>query len=60
NGMSASSVARSLNKLGVRGKRGGEWQGNAVTRTIQNPFHLERKKFQYPQNWGKHSWQKYD
>ena len=58
NGMSASSVARSLNKLGVRGKRVGEWQGNAVTRTIQNQFHLERKKFLYPQNWGKHSWQK--
>ena len=44
NGMSASSVAISLNKQGISGKRGGEWQGNAVSRTIQNTFHLERKK----------------
>ena len=52
NGMSASSVARSLNKQGIRGKRGGEWQGNAITRTVKYPFHLERNKFPYPKNWG--------
>jgi hypothetical protein len=32
NGMSASSVAISLNKLGISGKRGGEWRGNAIRR----------------------------
>ena len=56
NGMSASSVARSLNKQGIRGKRGGEWQGNAITRTVKYPFHLERNKFPYPKNWGTRPW----
>ena len=56
NGMTTSSVARSLNKQGVKGKRGGKWQGNAITRTIKNTFHKERKKFQYPANWGSKPW----
>jgi len=56
NGMSPSSVARSLNRQGVKGKRGGKWQGNAITRTIENTFHKERKKFPYPANWGSKPW----
>ena len=56
NGMSTASVARSLNKKGVKGKRGGQWQGNAVTRTVENKFHLERKKFSLPSNWGSKPW----
>jgi hypothetical protein len=56
NGMSAASVARSLNKQGITGKRGGKWQGNAVTRVINNKFHLERKKFTQPRNWGSKVW----
>ena len=58
NGMSASSVARSLNKHGIRGKRGGEWQGNAITRTVNYPFHLQRKKFPHPRNWNTKPWHK--
>jgi len=56
NGMSAASVARSLNRQGITGKRGGQWQGNAVTRVISNKFHLERKKFPLPGNWGSKVW----
>ena len=56
NGMSASSVARSLNKLGVSGKRGGKWQGNSITRTINNDFHTKRANFQHPSWWGSKPW----
>ena len=56
NGMSAASVARSLDRQGIKGKRGGKWQGNAVTRVINNKFHLERKKFPQPGNWGSKAW----
>ena len=34
NGMSAAAVARSLNSRGITGKRGGQWQGQSVKRTI--------------------------
>jgi len=33
-----------------------KWQGNAITRTIKNTFHNERKKFPYPDNWGSRTW----
>lgn len=56
NGMSAASVARSLNKQKVSGKRGGKWQGNAVKRTVVNTFHLERNSFPIPSNWGSKPW----
>ena len=48
NGMSAAAVARSLNARGITGKRGGQWQGNSITRTINNDFHTKRLKFQTP------------
>ncbi len=41
--MTPSSVARSLNRQGVKGKPGGKWQGNAITRTIENTFHEKRR-----------------
>jgi site-specific DNA recombinase len=59
NGMSAASVARSLNRQGIKGKRGGKWQGNAVSRVTSNKFHLERKKFPHPGNWGSKPWRRF-
>ncbi len=56
NGMSAASVARSLNAKGVKGKRGGVWQSGGVARTIENDFHDERMKFPHPNNWGNKAW----
>ena len=56
NGMSATSVAKHLNKEGLKGKRGGKWQGNSITRTINNDFHTKRLKFQAPSWWGSKPW----
>jgi hypothetical protein len=49
-------LARSLNKRGIKGKRGGKWQGNSITRTINNDFHTKRLKFQHPSWWGSKPW----
>ena len=56
NGMATAALARSLNKRGIKGKRGGKWQGNSVIRTINNDFHTKRLKFQPPSWWGSKPW----
>ena len=56
NGMSAASVGRSLNSRGVKGKRGGQWQGQSVKRTISHTFHSNRQDFPYPSKWGTMPW----
>ena len=56
NGMATAAVARSLNKQGITGKRGGKWQGNSITRTIGNDFHTNRLKFSTPDWWGSKPW----
>mgnify|MGYP001177281648 FL=1 len=54
--MATAAVARSLNKRGITGKRGGKWQGNSITRTISNDFHTNRLKFTAPDWWGSKHW----
>lgn len=56
NGMSAAAVARSLNARGITGKRGGQWQGQSVKRTISHTFHENRADFPYPSQWGTMPW----
>ena len=56
NGMSAAAVARSLNSRGITGKRGGQWQGQSVKRTISHTFHENRVDFPYPSQWGTFPW----
>ena len=56
NGMSAAAVARSLNSRGITGKRGGQWQGQSVKRTIGHSFHANRVDFPYPSQWGTMPW----
>ena len=56
NGMSATAVARGLNKMGLKGKRGGKWQSGGVTRTVENDFHFERMDYPHPVDWGKKFW----
>ena len=56
NGMSAAAVARSLNARGITGKRGGQWQGQSVKRTISHTFHANRMDFPFPSNWGTMPW----
>ena len=36
---SAGSIAKQLNALGIKGKRGGKWQSGAVKRVVENNFH---------------------
>ena len=56
NGMSAAAVARSLNSRGIKEKRGGQWQGQSVRRTISHTFHENRAGFPHPSQWGKMPW----
>ena len=56
NGMSAAAVARSLNSRGITGKRGGQWQGQSVKRTISHTFHENRVDFPHPSKWGTMPW----
>jgi len=56
NGLSAAAVARALNRQGVKGKRGGKWQGSTVVRVTANLFHKDREMFGYPANWGVKPW----
>ncbi len=56
NGMSAAAVARSLNSRGITGKRGGQWQGQSVKRTISHTFHENRADFPPPSLWGTMPW----
>ena len=56
NEVTPTSVARSLNKRGIKGKLGGRWTGQGVKRTIQNRFHAKRKQFERPDWWGSKVW----
>lgn len=56
NGMSATSVARSMNKNGHQGKLGGKWTSSTVLRAVRNDYHTERTCFGYPKYWGSKPW----
>jgi len=56
NGMSATSVAKHLNRMGLKGKRGGNWSATSVLKIIRNNFHDRRNKFPYPVKWGNKVW----
>ena len=59
NGMSATAVARQLNRDGFKGKRGGKWSAGSVIRVKDNPFHERRRKFPNPQGWGNKPWHRW-
>ena len=59
NGMSATAVARQLNREGLKGKRGGQWTATSVLKVMRNEFHERRKKWPYPQGWGSKPWQRF-
>ena len=59
NGMSATAVARQLNREGLKGKRGGQWTATSVLKVMRNEFHERRKKWPYPQGWGAKPWQRF-
>ncbi len=47
-GVSASAVAKILNKCGLSGKRGGKWNSSSVLRTTRNKFHNSRDEKEAP------------
>ena len=55
-GVTASSIAKSLNTQGVLGKKGGQWSGSGVLRTVRNEFHEQRKKYSEQEGWGSREW----
>jgi hypothetical protein len=45
---SFSFIAKWLNANDVKGKRGGKWQGQGVSRVVHNDFHASRNDFKKP------------
>jgi len=59
NGMSATAVARQLNREGLKGKRGGKWSAGSVIKVKDNPFHERRRRFPNPAGWGNKPWHRW-
>jgi len=59
NGMSATAVARQLNREGLKGKRGGKWSAGSVIKVKDNPFHERRRRFPNPTGWGNKPWHRW-
>jgi hypothetical protein len=57
--MSATAVARQLNREGLKGKRGGKWTAGSVIKVKDNSFHEQRKKFSNPESWGNKPWHRW-
>jgi DNA invertase Pin-like site-specific DNA recombinase len=55
-GVTATAIAKELNKQGIKGKLGGKWYGSSVLNTVRNDFHQQRKKYTKPHNWGEKEW----
>ena len=55
-GVTASTIAKTLDRHGVTGKKGGKWNGSGVSRTVKNDFHRQREKYVKPQGWGSREW----
>lgn len=56
NGMSATSVARMMNKRNSLGKKGGKWTSSSVSRVVKNKYHSTRHQFNTPKKWGSKPW----
>jgi len=51
-GWSGNKIAKQLNDLKVKGKKGGSWTSSMVLRTCRYQFHENRKMFDTPDWWG--------
>ena len=49
---SGNKIAKQLNELKVKGKKGGSWTSSMVLRTCKYQFHENRKMFDAPNWWG--------
>jgi len=50
-GWSGNKIAKQLNELKVKGKKGGSWTSSMVLRTCRYQFHENRKMFDAPYWW---------
>jgi site-specific DNA recombinase len=51
-GWSGNKIAKQLNELKVKGKKGGSWTSSMVLRTCRYQFHENRNMFDKPNWWG--------
>ena len=51
-GWSGNKIAKQLNELKVKGKKGGSWTSSMVLRTCRYQFHENRRMFDCPDWWG--------
>ncbi len=51
-GWSGNKIAKQLNELKVKGKKGGSWTSSMVLRTCRYQFHENRNMFDAPEWWG--------
>jgi len=51
-GWSGNKIAKQLNELKVKGKKGGSWTSSMVLRTCRYQFHENRNMFDTPEWWG--------
>jgi site-specific DNA recombinase len=49
---SGNRIAKQLNELEIKGKKGGSWTSSMVLRTCRYQFHENRKMFDTPEWWG--------
>ena len=56
NEVSATRVARMMNKRGWKAKKGGKWYAGTVIRVTSNNYHGRRWKFPPPKWWGNKTW----
>ena len=55
-GVSATQIAKVLNRNGVKGKLGGQFRSTGLLKIIENDFHKQREDFVKPPNWGDKVW----
>jgi hypothetical protein len=52
NEVSATKVAKMMNKRNWEGKLGGTWTAQSVLKVTQNKIHTKRRRFRFPDWWG--------
>ena len=55
-GVSATQIAKVLNRNEVKGKLGGQFRSTGLLKIIENDFHKQREDFVKPPNWGDKVW----
>jgi len=56
NEVSATKVAKMMNKRNWEGKLGGSWAAQTVINVTQNKFHINRRRFKMPTWYGDKTW----